>query len=92
MTDTVQVAIIAATGAAVPTLALGVMNYLQQRKLSKNMHEVKKQTNHIKDQLMEKTALASHAEGVQDEKIRVAVEQNVPVNTVVAGTPIKDKP
>lgn len=87
MTDTVAVALIAAG----PALIVAVLNYLQQRGISKDMCTVKEQTNHIKDALIASTKVASHAEGVQDEKIRVAVESNVPVKTVIAGTPIKDK-
>ena len=67
---------------------------LQREKLTamgENIQRVEAQTNHIKDQLMEKTALASHAQGVNDEKIRVAVESNVPIQSVVAG-PVVPKP
>lgn len=77
MTDIVKVAVIAASG----PMALGCLQLLHQvilaRKLVEmgaNIKRVETQTNHIKDQLMEQTALASHAQGVNDEKTRVATE------------------
>lgn len=89
MTDTVHVAIIASIG---PTL-IGLLNIAHQIMVSrkvvvmgKNLNEVRVQTNHIKDQLVASTALASHAEGVRDEKIRSAIETGVPINSVVAGS------
>ena len=77
MTDTVTVAIIASIG---PTL-IGGLNLLHQvimaRKVAamgENIKKVEVQTNHIKDALVASTALASHAQGVKDEKLRAATE------------------
>jgi hypothetical protein len=91
MTEPVQIALIASAG---PTL-IGLLNLAHQIKVARkvfdmgeNIKNVEVQTNHIKDALVASTALASHAEGVQDEKIRTALEANIPINTVVAGNPI----
>ena len=83
--------VLTALVAIIPAAIIGVLNYLQQRAVKTDIATVKEQTNHIKDALVASTKIASHAEGVQDEKIRVADEMNVPIKTVVAGTPIKEK-
>ena len=75
ISDTVQLALIASIA---PTL-VAILNYLQGRKTQSAITTVKEQTNHIKDQLVAATALASHAAGVTDEKLRAAVEQGVPI-------------
>ena len=67
MTDTVQVAIIA----SIPPTIVGVLNYMQQRQVKSAVRLVKSQTDGIKDALVTSTKLASHAEGVRDEKIRI---------------------
>ena len=87
MTDTVQVAIIA----SIPPTIVGVLNYMQQRQVKSAVRLVKSQTDGIKDALVASTKLASHAEGVRDEKIRSAIESNVPINTVVSGPTEKDQ-
>ena len=86
MTEAVQIALIASAG---PT-AIGLLNIAHQvmvaRKVAEmgvNIQKVETATNHIHDALVASTAMASHAEGVRDEKIRVAIEQNVPVNAAV---------
>ena len=78
MTDIVQVAIIASIG---PT-AIGLLNILHQVMVARkviemgvNIKRVETQTNSIKDALVASTALASHAEGVRDEKIRASAEK-----------------
>ena len=44
--------------------------------MGENIKQVEVQTNHIKDALVAATALASHAEGVKDEKLRAADAAN----------------
>lgn len=77
MTDSVQIALIASAG---PT-AIGLLNILHQVMMARkviamgvNIQKVETATNHMKDALVQSTALASHAEGVRDEKIRAAAE------------------
>lgn len=79
MTDQVQIALIASIG---PTI-IGILNAVHQFTASKkveqmgeNIKQVEVQTNHIKDALVAATALASHAEGVKDEKLRAADAAN----------------
>lgn len=81
MTDAVQIAIIASIG---PTI-IGVLNALQARRIGVNVQTVKKATDGMKDALVAATAQASHAEGVKDEKIRVAIKEGTPIDTVVSG-------
>jgi len=85
ISDTVQVAIIASVG---PTI-IGLCNILHQvmvaRKLSTSLKNVETQTDGMKTALVAATRQAAHAEGVNDEKIRVANKTGVPINTVVAG-------
>ena len=83
--------VLTALVAVVPAITIGILNYFQQKVVKMDVATVKEQTNHIKDALVLSTATASHAQGVQDEKIRVAVASNVPIATVVAGTPIKEQ-
>jgi hypothetical protein len=88
MTDAVQIAIIASIG---PTL-IGLVNAISQIRTSRringigeNVQKVETATNHMHDALVASTKLASHAEGVNDEKIRVAIKENIPIDTVVSG-------
>ena len=80
--------VITALVAIVPAIVVGVLNYFQQKVVRQDVATVKEQTNHIKDALVAFTALASHAAGVQDEKIRVAIKAGEPLNTIVSGPPI----
>ena len=72
MTDQVQIALIASIG---PTI-IGILNALHQYKTGIDIKRVEVQTNSIKDALVASTALASHAEGVKDEKLRAADAAN----------------
>lgn len=74
MTDAVQIAIIASIGPTLIGLVNAAHQYVATRKIGQNIQKVEEQTNHIKDALVASTALASHAEGVKDEKIRAAAE------------------
>ena len=80
--------VITALVAILPAIVVGFLNYLQQKVVQKDVATVKEQTNHIKDALVAATALASHAAGVQDEKIRVAIKTGEPLDTVISGSPI----
>lgn len=88
MTEAVQVAIIVSAG---PTV-LGVLNLIHQVIVAKkmtsigdNIQKVETATNHMHDALVASTKIASHAEGVQDEKIRVANNAGISLDTVISG-------
>lgn len=90
MTDQVQIALIASIG---PTI-IGILNAVHQFSSSKkvtemgvNIQRVETQTNSIKDALVASTALASHAEGVKDEKLRAALEQPRPAPVDIPAKP-----
>jgi hypothetical protein len=68
MKDTITVALIASIG---PSL-VALINLLGQRRIGSHVAAIKKATDGMHDALVASTALASHAEGVKDEKVRVA--------------------
>src|SRR5665647_2310744 len=68
MSDAVTIAIIASIG---PTL-VAIINLIGQQNIRTKVQKIVKQTDGMHAAIVKATAQASHAEGVKDEKLRVA--------------------